>query len=282
MFIRIALLSLLASASFAAGSSIPSLSAAQIIERNANARGGAAAWEKVRSMTLSGKLDAGKVRKDGGAFADQKIKSSAQRRADMRAILDGKAKPETPKIIQLPFKMDLARPIKSRLEIPFQGATAVQVFDGRNGWKVRPYLGRHEVEAFSSDEMRIASSQQPLDGPLMDHVARGTKIVADGTENVDGHQTYRLKLTLKSGDVRHVWIDAKTFLEAKIDGPQRRFNGKMHPVVTFYRDYKAVDGLMIAHRLETRMEGTPGAENIYVERVALNPPLDASTFAKPM
>jgi hypothetical protein len=52
--------------------------------------------------------------------------------------------------------------------------------------------------------------------------------------------------------------------------------------VTYYHDFKPVDGLMIAHRLETRIEGVPGAENIYIEKVALNPPINDSVFAKPM
>jgi hypothetical protein len=130
--------------------------------------------------------------------------------------------------------------------------------------------------------MKIAAGQQALDGALINYAAKGTTVALDGAETVDDRPTYKLKLTLKNGEVRHLWIDAQTFLDAKVEGAPRRWDGKMRSVATYFHDYKPVNGLMIAHRLETRIEGVAGAENVYVEKVALNPPLPADTFAKPM
>jgi len=283
MILRSIFLSLVATAALGAAVSVPSLTAQQIVDRNAAARGGAAAWQRVHSMTLAGKMDVGKQRKDGGEIAGNTLKTREQVRSEARLAALGKGKgAAAPTIIQLPFQMDLARPVKSHLEVPFQGQTAVQVYDGKNGWKLRPFLGRHEVESFTPDELKIAASQQELDGALINHAAKGTSVALDGTETLEGRNTYRLKLTYKTGEVRHLWIDAQTFLDAKIEAAPRRWDGKTRTVVTYFRDYKPVDGLMIAHRLETRIEGVPGAENIYVDRVALNPTLAASVFAKPM
>ena len=39
------------------------------------------------------------------------------------------------------------------------GDTAVQVFDGQQGWKLRPFLGRREVEAFTPAELAQAQEQ---------------------------------------------------------------------------------------------------------------------------
>ena len=44
----------------------------------------------------------------------------------------------------LPFIMELKRPRKMRFELQFKGQTAVQVFDGANGWKLRPFLNRRK------------------------------------------------------------------------------------------------------------------------------------------
>ena len=68
------------------------LSAAQIVERNAKARGGLEAWRAVRALKMSGDLDAG-----------------------------GKSDS------QLPFVLFLRRPHQSRLELAFAGKNAVQV-----------------------------------------------------------------------------------------------------------------------------------------------------------
>ncbi|CAN5817719.1 hypothetical protein BH11PSE8_BH11PSE8_39870 [soil metagenome] len=261
---------------------LPPLSAQQIVDRNTQARGGQAALQRVDAMTFAGKLEAGKARQDGGQLAVVGKQARARAKAELRKALDqGTLEANAPKVIQLPFQMDLKRPAMTRLEIPFQGQTAVQVYDGTAGWKLRPFLGRNDVEPFSPEELKIASSQQALDGPLIDHAAKGTAVAVEGGEMIEGRGAYRLKLTLKNGEVRHLWIDAQNFLDVKIEGAPHRVDGKWHPVYTYFRDYKPVGGLQIAHQLDTAVEGVPGSQRIFIEKVALNPVLDASRFARP-
>ena len=254
--------------------------AAPIIEKNVAARGGLQAWRAVQTMSMSGKMDAGKAKDPAeAAMAMQRAshRTSAERR---QAVLEG-TKDDGGKTVQLPFVLEMERPRRMRLEIQFNGQTAVQVFDGTNGWKLRPFLGRHEVEPYTAEEQRAAAEQQDLDGPLIDYTAKGTRAELEGTEQVEGRDAYKLKLTLKDGQVRHVWIDTQTFLEAKMDGSPRRLDGKYHPVETYLHDYRPVDGLMIPHVHETRVEGGTGPEKIAIERVALNPKLGDSRFGKP-
>ena len=52
-------------------------------------------------------------------------------------------------------------------------------------------------------------------------------------------------------------------------------------VETYSRDYPSVDGLMVPYVVETRVEGVEGSEKITVERVALNPKVEASRFETP-
>ena len=194
--------------------------------------------------------------------------------------------------VYLPFLMELARPRKMRFELQFAGQTALQVYDGVNGWKLRPYLNRLEVEPYTADEMKAASMQSELDGPLVDYAAKGTRIESDGIEKVEGRDTYKLKLTLKSGDVTHVWVDAQTFLETKLEGQPRRLDGVNHPVEVYYRDYRNVNGLQIPFVLETRvlpvtktalgLRDTPvPPEKTLIEKVVINPKFDAGLFSKP-
>jgi outer membrane lipoprotein-sorting protein len=188
--------------------------------------------------------------------------------------------------------MDLQRPHKQRFELLFNGQTALQVYDGVNGWKLRPYLNRREIELFSSDELKVASTQAELDGYLIDYATKGTQVDLVGTEKVEGRDTYKLKLTLKTGQVIHVWIDAQSFLEAKIEGQPRRLDGIEHPVEVYYRDYRTVNGLQIPFLLETkvlplddpaaRVKDPPvPAEKIAIEKVQVNPKFSASLFMKP-
>ena len=229
-----------------AAASPTGLTVDQIIEKNIAARGGLKAWHDIQTMTMSGKMDAGG-------------KNNAQ----------------------LPFVMKLKRPRMSRLELQFQGKTAIQVYNGENGWKVRPFLGRLEVEPYSAAELQIAADEQELDGPLIDHEAKGTRVELVGEEPVEGHDAYKLKLTMKNGDVRHLWVDGQSFLEVKIEGAPRKLNGKFHNVEIYYRDYRSTGGLKIPYLLETMVEKIKPSRKIAIESVLLNPKLEGSAFAKP-
>ena len=222
------------------------LTAAQVVERNISARGGLQAWRTVKTLSMSGKLDAG-----------------------------GKQK------VQLPFVLEMERNRKTRLELQFNGQTAVQVYDGTNGWKLRPFLNRRDVEPYTPDELKAASMQADIDGPLVDYVAKGTKVQLDGIQSVEGHDAFNLKLTLKTGQVQHIWVDAQTFLDVKVEGTPRRLDGRFHPVATYMRDYRSVNGLMIPYVNETAVDGVKQTEKILVEKVVVNPKLEDSHFSKP-
>ena len=256
------------------------LSAADIAAKNVAARGGLQAWRAVQTMSMSGKMGAG-----------------GNQRAALPIPVPGKkghqfAMPARPsEEVQLPFVMELARPGKMRVELEFNGQTAIQVFDGTNGWKLRPFLNRREVEPYTAEEMKMASAQSDLDGPLVDYAAKGTKIDLDGIEKVEGRDNYRLKLTLKGGQETRVWVDAKTFLETKIEGQPRRLDGAYHPVEVYYRDYRSVSGLQIPFVLETKVlpvaktatgfkDSPVPVEKLTIETVTVNPKLDDSQFSK--
>jgi len=222
------------------------LGAAQIVERNVAARGGLEAWRAVGGMTLSGELDAG-------------------------GTLDSR----------LPFTMSMKRPNKSRFEIRFQDNVAVQVYDGTQGWKLRPFLGRNDVEPYSAAEARSAAAAAALDGPLVDYARKGTRVELRGIEPVEGKRAYKLGLTLKGGEQLNVWVDAASFLEVKTDGEPRKLDGKLHKVSVFYRDYKTVNGLTVPYTFETAVDGVKQTRKMSIQAITVNPPLTDQLFEKP-
>lgn len=271
----------------AAAAAQAKLSAAEVITKNVAARGGLQAWRAVQTMSLSGKTGAG-----GNQRATLRVPTQGQATAVTQKPDQSALPPRRVEEVYLPFLMELARPRKMRFELQFAGQTALQVYDGVNGWKLRPYLNRLEVEPYTADEMKAASMQSDLDGPLVDYAAKGTRVESDGIEKVEDHDTYKLKLTLKSGNVVHVWVDAQTFLETKIEGQPRRLDGVYHPVEVYYRDYRNVNGLEIPFALETRvlpvtktamgLRDTPvPPEKTLIEKVVINPKFEAGLFSKP-
>ncbi len=223
----------------------PALSAEQVVARNVEARGGLEAWRAVKAITFTGTLEAG-----------------------------GK------KNAEIPFRMDLERPRKSRVEVEFAGDRAVQVYDGSHGYKLRPFLNRREIEPFKPEEAKAAAMESELDGPLVDYVAKGTRVRLEGMDKANGRDAYRLELTLKSGDVRRVWIDAETFLEAKIDGTPRIMDGRMRSVEITFSDYRTVGGLAFPFVVESSVDGGRQGHKMKIDHVEVNPSLDDARFTK--
>lgn len=261
------------------------LSAAEIVSRNVAARGGLQAWRSVQTISMSGKMQAGgnnrPVLPMPGVPAVPRGKS-----------IDRIVPPRPQTEAELPFRMDLKRARKLRIELDFKGQTSVQVYDGANGWMLRPYLNRNDYEPYTEEQTKTASEQSDLDGPLVDYAAKGTAIELAGMEKVDRHDNYKLKLTLKSGYSFHVWIDAQTFLETKMEGTPRRMDGQYRPVEVYLRDYHSVNGVQIPFVLETKVQssapvpkgGAPAqwiSETITIDKAVVNPKLDDALFVKP-
>lgn len=241
-------------------SQAPGLSVSQIVEKNVAARGGLSAWHGVQTMVWKGKMGA-------GATTYEVVN---------KGKLETKQRDET----FLPYTLEFKRPQKTRLEIQFSGKTAVQVFDGVSGWKLRPYLGRTNWDAYTTEEVRQAAAEPGIDGYLIDYAAKGAHVELVGSEKVENQNAYKLKVTLRDGTVRHVWVDTKTFLEAKVEGAPRRLDGKPHNVEVYLRDFKREGNVVIPHVIELHTAGLRRAEKITIESATVNPKLDDGRFTK--
>jgi hypothetical protein len=223
------------------------LTAAQIIEKNVAARGGAEAWRKIQSMVWIGHID----RASAGAPS-------------------------------LPFVLEQKRPNKTRFEIKARDQIGVRIYDGAQGWKQRPASnGKPELQPFTAGELRFARDGLGIDGPLMDYQAKGIVATLDGTDEVEGRKSYRLNVRLPSGAIQHVWIDAQTFLEVKSDRQSRNASGQTGTVSVYYRDYRTMEGLQIPFTIESGAGTGKVTDKMMIDRISLNPPLDDRVFAKP-
>lgn len=260
---------------------VPNLSAAQVLDKHIAARGGAQAWKTVQGLQLTGKIDAGRADNYARAMKMVEASKKAGGHGTNAEIAAANGPTDAGTQIQLPFTLDLKRPNKMRLEILVGGKTAVQVYDGQQGWKLRPFLNRTNTEPFTKEEAKTEAARDDLDGPLIGAAANGAKVDLDGADLVDGQPAYRLKVTRKNGDVKHVWVDAKSFLDVKMDGFPRRMDGKIKSVYVYQRDFRNVQGVMIPFEQETAVDGFPDTHKMTIEKAQVNPHLDEALFTKP-
>ncbi|HWY73738.1 MAG TPA: hypothetical protein VNW98_08850 [Burkholderiaceae bacterium] len=225
----------------------PELTAEQIIEKNVAARGGLEPWRKIETMVWAGHME-----QAGGPMAS------------------------------VQFVLQQKRPNKTRFEVNAIGERSVRVFNGANGWKVRPAAdGSPDVQQYTPQEAKFARDESVIDGPLIDYQAKGTSVALEGVEEVEGREAYRLRLRLASGERHSVWVDAQTFLEIRYDRTSYNPAGVPGTVSVFYRDYKSIDGLQIPSVLEIGTGSGKAPDKMVIEKIALNPPLDDRVFARP-
>lgn len=182
--------------------------------------------------------------------------------------------------MEVPFVMMSKRPKSMRMEFTFQGMTGMQVYDGKTAWMSMPFAGKKEPEVMPPDESKMIAEQADPDGPLMDYKEKGHTVELVGKEQVEGADAYKLKVTLKGGDVRHIYLDAETYLEIKVEA-KRMMRGTESESESYLSDYKEVGGMMMAHVVESGTKGSPQRQKLVIEKIELNAEIADSLFAMP-
>ena len=177
-------------------------------------------------------------------------------------------------------RREIARPGRIRTEFVFQGTTGVYAWDGSAGWRVSPLDGRLEPEPLPAEDAGVAAEQADIDGPLVDWKAKGHAVELVGKEVLPGGPAYRLKVTLKSGAVRHVWVDAASGLVVRTLST-RTLRGHEVALETVFGDYGETGGVAFARSIETGVPGRPRRLRILVETVEVNAVLDDARFRMP-
>jgi len=168
----------------------------------------------------------------------------------------------------------------ARLEFTVQGLTAVQAYDGKNAWQIMPFTGKKDPELMPADEAKEIEETADVDGPLVDYKSKGHQVELLGKEKVEGTDAYKLKVSLKNGDVLTVYIDADSFLTIK-EETKRTVRGTEQVVEQSIGDYKDVNGLIIPFAMESGVKGSQEREKLTISKIELNVPADDSIFKMP-
>lgn len=189
---------------------------ADVIARNIEARGGAAALAALTTMRVSGTVEAG----------GQK----------------------------LPVTLTRKRPNRLCQEIEVQGTIVRSVFDGTRAWTVNAMLGSsdaRELDGFPAEALR---DQAAFGWPLAGYQAGGGTLTLEGREESSGGPAWKLKLTQSNGHVLYIVVDARTGLETKVTATYDQ-DGQPLVMETLLSDYAPVSGIQIAHTRRTVIGG---------------------------
>ena len=216
----------------------------ELVAKNIEAKGGAAALHGLQTLRLTGKM----------------------------LVQEGQ--------IQLAFMQIKKRPDEVRSEASLQGMTQIEAYDGKEGWRVSPFFGRKDPERMSADDVKALVEDAEMDGPLVDWQAKGNTVEYLGTEDVDGTPAHKLKVTRKNGDVSFVYLDPDHFLEIRIL-TQRTRHGAHEEVETDLGDYEKAGGVFVPTSIEFGPKGAPDKQRIIIDKVEANVPVDDTIFHFP-
>lgn len=170
---------------------------------------------------------------------------------------------------------------KLRNTFTMQGMTEIDAYDGAVGWKISPFEGRKDPEIVGEDSLRDLQESADFYGHLVDYKEKGSKVEYLGHDQVDGDDAYRLKLTLKNGDIIYYFLDPDTFLEIRTE-TQQFLRGAVHESVQGIGSYKKVAGVYFPFSFESGAKGQPDLPGkSTIETIEVNGVVDDSEFKMP-
>ena len=172
------------------------------------------------------------------------------------------------------------RPTKVREEFSLQGMTGINAYDGKTGWKIEPWQGKKDPEALGEEEMKQIVEDADFDEPLVNYQQKGNKVELVGTDQVEGTDAYKLKVTLASGDVRYYYVDTDYYVPIKIE-MKRMIRGAEQEFETSLGDYKEVAGWYLPYAMESNVRGSDNKQKVTFEKIEANVALDDQRFEKP-
>jgi hypothetical protein len=215
----------------------------ELIAKNVEARGGMEKLKAVQSIRMTGKMTMGQG-------------------------------------MEAPMMLEMKRPKSLRMEFTVQGMTGIQAYDGKTGWAVMPFGGKKDPEPMNAEDLQEADENADIDGPLVDYKSKGYTVELIDKEKVEGSDAYKLKVNMKNGTVRYIYLDADTMLEIKNEG-KRMIRGSEVEFESIIGDYKEVGGVLFPYSIESGAKGHPEKQNIIIDKVELNPKLEDARYKMP-
>lgn len=182
--------------------------------------------------------------------------------------------------VSAPLTVELKRPNKIHTEIAFPKGTFIQAYDGVSGWEVNTFVGKNTPIAMSPAEAKEVAETADMDGPLVQWKKKGSRLVLAGRENVGGNDAFKIGVTLADGNVRTLYLDARSYQKVKWEGELDR-GGKKILFESFFSDYRKVDGIPFPFRIRSDAGEQGRGQEIVFNKIEVNPVIPDSEFALP-
>lgn len=161
-----------------------------------------------------------------------------------------------------------------RVDIEVGGTSNYQIANTAEGWVYMPALGITEPAKMEDAELKAMQSQIDVQGMLFNWKEKGSTVMLDGSEEIDGSTAYKLNVRQKSGFLMTVYVDGKSGMIMKTAG-KTTVQGQEVEIITSFSDFRqTADGYWFPHTI-TNMQGT-----VHFEKIETNLAIDEKIFTK--
>jgi hypothetical protein len=169
-----------------------------------------------------------------------------------------------------------------RVDASLQGLTVIQAYDGQTGWRVNPFEGRKDAERMGADDARALADEALIDGALLSASVKGSKVDYLGREDIDGTNTYKLRVAKTDGTTFTYYLDPDVYLEIKIL-ESRTIRGAEQETEYELGDYERVNGVYFPFSIASGPRNSAASDKqvITIASGAANADVSPAIFAMP-
>jgi hypothetical protein len=215
-----------------------------IIQKNIEARGGAANWAKVITLTMD------------GIYVSFSVPA--------------------------PFKVWRRRPDLYRFDSTRINQFVVHAYDGQKAWWINPLMGpphdKPQIIPAEDNLDKVTLRERLFDPVFWNYAEKSHTVELEGKVIFDDKDCYKLKVTLADSSVEYWYLDAESFLDVGMTGDTYDFGIKVS-LEAFFSDYQDVDGLKFPFLIETEY-GTR-YRSTEIENIQINTDIESSIFVMP-
>lgn len=159
-----------------------------------------------------------------------------------------------------------------RVDISVMGKDGYMILTNSNGWNFMPFMGQTAPEPLTEEDVKKGQDQLNIRGEFFTWKEDGKKLEYLGTEDMDGTECLKLKLTDKENIETTYYLDPETYYILK-ETTKFTANGKEVTGNTTYGNFKKLDcGIVVP--MTTNTDQGP-MEFINIE---INPKLEETLF----
>ncbi|MEJ8817998.1 hypothetical protein [Lacibacter sp. H407] len=165
----------------------------------------------------------------------------------------------------------------SRQDISLMGMNGYMIVTPTAGWNFLPFQGQTAPEAMTAEDLKQSQDDLDAQGSLIDYKAKGHSIELLGSEDVDGTDCFKVKISLKSGRSETMFIEKKGYTLIKSVG-SRSANGQEMELTTTYSNYqKLPEGIIVPMSINVPLGPGVNADFV-ISKVEVNKTIEDAVF----